>query len=168
MGMRKPIWRSGDRRPWKGSVETIPRGWKLCDDMIDRAIVGAGGLRAHGEQFGANKVRPPAQQVTIYNHTITETQMPYINYKYQRTSQIETLLGEPNIGAVTVPNNAWSAGVATGRSTPYTVAVRARNDETFTNMRGGGSYHSHGVGVTSPTDMDVVQASVAILWIEKL
>lgn len=62
-------WKSGDVKIHSGTLEDIPNGWELAQDMVDRAVVGAGNLYSKGQQFGADTVATD-------QHTLVEGQMP--------------------------------------------------------------------------------------------
>lgn len=60
-------WKSGDLKIHSGTLEDIPNGWELAQDMVDRAVVGAGNLYSKGQQFGADTV-------ATQDHTLSEAQ----------------------------------------------------------------------------------------------
>ncbi|NOI13808.1 hypothetical protein [Vibrio hepatarius] len=70
-------WKSGDLKIHSGTLEDIPNGWELAQDMVDRAVVGAGNLYSKGQQFGA--VNAATQQSTL-----SEAQGPVHVHKFDR------------------------------------------------------------------------------------
>lgn len=78
-------WKSGDRRLWRGTLESIPKGWVIDDDTKDRAVVGAGGEHQNGATFGED-----SQQTDT--HTLSESQMPAHRHSMSvySTSNIDT------------------------------------------------------------------------------
>ncbi len=162
-------YQSGDIRIHNGSVDNIPIGWVLCDglngtpNMVDRAIVGAGGAYSHKQLFGSDSRTP---SISVSSHTLSQSQMPAKSTVYQRFSHLASLT-ESRAGLATreVPNNGWSDTVETGRSTPRTVAVKVKNSNTSLSVGGSGSAHNHGA---SSSAVDTRQKSVAVIWIMKL
>jgi len=69
-------WKSGDLRIWSGEIEDIPNGWELAQEMIDRAVVGAGGQYTKGQQFGADSA-------ATNSTTLSVSQMPSHNHSLQ-------------------------------------------------------------------------------------
>lgn len=64
-------WKSGDVKIHSGTLEDIPNGWELAQDMVDRAVVGAGNLYSKGQQFGADSRTP-----VVDDHTLSTDQLP--------------------------------------------------------------------------------------------
>ena len=54
---------------WSGSIASIPYGWRLCEALKDRFILGAGGRRAIGAAGGKEE------------HTLTVEEMPSHSHK---------------------------------------------------------------------------------------
>ena len=64
---------------WSGSIANIPSGWALCNgsngtpNLLNRFIVGAGGVYASGDTGGADKVQLTVEEMPRHRHT------PYVN-----------------------------------------------------------------------------------------
>ena len=62
---------------WSGSIDTIPKGWALCDgqngtpDLRNRFIVGAGGTHTEGEIGGNDSITLTVGQLPSHTHTGT-------------------------------------------------------------------------------------------------
>ncbi|WCE31112.1 hypothetical protein [Vibrio sp. SCSIO 43137] len=136
-------WQSGDRRLWHGSADSIPKGWVIDGDTLDRAIVGAGGTHQSGAQFGEDTKRTNA-------HTLSEAQIPY-HYHLQAGVISDGYEGAAIYGVEEVGGGFREdyGNVPYGASHPRT------------SSKGGSQAHDHG-------NMDVRQKSVALYVIRKL
>lgn len=133
-------WKSGDLRIWSGELDNIPNGWELATEMIDRAVVGAGGAYAKGQKFGADSRTP---SISVNNHTLSTSRMPSHSH-----------------GARTVISGGGSTRAAsrndTSNSFDYSIP---------TNGAGSSGAHNHGA---SSSAVDTRQQSIAVIWIRKL
>jgi hypothetical protein len=139
-------WKSGDLRIWSGSIENIPNGWELATEMIDRAVVGAGGAYSKGQQFGADSVGTQSR-------TLAASQMP----------SHEHLLNMTHSGWTDVFGAQWMSD--TNRVAP---AIRSglgnlSYPQSWAPIEhnGGNAAHDHGA-------VDTRQKSIAVIWIRKL
>ena len=55
---------------WKGSVDTIPVGWQLCEELKDKFILGAGADFAVGATGGARTHRLTVEEMPTHGHPI--------------------------------------------------------------------------------------------------
>ena len=131
-------WKSGDLRIWSGDIENIPNGWELTQEMIDRAVVGAGGQYTKGQIFGADSRTP---SINVNNHTLSQAQMPWHEHWLQSDG------GGGNTSGI--------LGTSGGGS------FYGKN----TNAAGSSSAHNHGA---SSSAVDTRQKSIAVIWIRKL
>lgn len=156
-------WKSGDLRIWSGEIDDIPNGWELATEMIDRAVVGAGGAYAKGQKFGADSRTPakpsvsvskPSVSVSISNHTLSTARMP------SHTHSVPLFDG-------------YSSGVKQIRSG----GTAGQTGTDNTNSNGSSGAHNHGatvsVGNITATvgnvgAVDTRQSSIAVIWIRKL
>lgn len=53
---------------WKGSLDNIPTGWKLCEELKDKFILGAGGDFEVGATGGARKHKLTVQEMPSHAH----------------------------------------------------------------------------------------------------
>lgn len=97
-------WKSGDLRIHSGTLDDIPNGWELASEMVDRAVVGAGGAYSKGQAFGADSRTP---SISVDNHTLSSSRVPAKNYSYGVTGstggtialyRISSVHGTTNIG----------------------------------------------------------------------
>lgn len=140
-------WTSGDIKIHAGTLDDIPNGWELADEMIDRAVVGAGGAYEVGQQFGADEATPIiSTSVWVNNHTLSIAQMPSHSHKAQ-----------------------WGAGSGlTGPYTPYTKALNSWQSGRISST-GSSHAHNHGAGASSSSSaINTRQKSIAVIWIRKL
>ncbi|WP_406733436.1 hypothetical protein RJD39_04720 [Vibrio scophthalmi] len=68
-------WKSGDLKIHSGTLNDIPNGWELAIDMVDRALVGAGGQYSKGLKFGSDSV-------ATNNRTLSEANGPAHSHSY--------------------------------------------------------------------------------------
>ncbi len=59
------LYKSGDIKIHRGTLDDIPAGWELATDMMDRAVVGAGNQYAKGQQFGADSRGTQARTLSV-------------------------------------------------------------------------------------------------------
>lgn len=137
-------WKSGDLRIWSGEINNIPSGWELATEMIDRAVVGAGGAYSKGQKFGSDS-KTPSISVWVDNHTLSAAQMPSHGHSY-------------NTG--TTPNSGSASNDVQGTSVHYST-------NRSTNGAGNSWAHNHGAGASSSA-IDTRQKSIAVIWIRKL
>ncbi len=60
---------------WSGSIASIPYGWRLCEALKDRFILGAGGKKRVGEEGGTEE------------HTLTVDEMPAHSHGFSSPSK---------------------------------------------------------------------------------
>lgn len=135
-------WKSGDLRIWSGDIGNIPSGWELAVEMVDRAVVGAGGAYSKGQKFGSDS-KTPSISVWVNNHTLSKAQMP----------QHEHWLQSDGGGG----NSSGILGTSGGG--PF----YGKN----TNQAGSSGAHNHSAGASSSA-IDTRQKSIAVIWIRKL
>jgi microcystin-dependent protein len=147
-------WKVGDVRIWTNPIIDIPQGWQLCDgtngtpNMIDRALVGAGGVYSHGQLFGADSRTPSVSvnnttlatgHLPSHKHNLTATRSD--GYTYYGANRIYTT---SNGGPLNSSNGMVSSGVA---------------------ATGSNVAHNHGASASA---VDTRQKSVAVHWIMKV
>ncbi|WP_311568395.1 hypothetical protein [Photobacterium arenosum] len=138
-------WKPGDLRIHPGTLDDIPLGWELAEDMIDRAVVGAGGQYAKGQNFGGDSFRPAKPAVTVQNHTLTQAQMPAHNHNGQALVWRGTADAK-----ISFKDYEW------------------RQESAATSSAGSNGSHAHGVSVGEVGEVDTRQLSIAVIWIRKL
>lgn len=106
-------WKSGDRRLWRGTLESIPKGWVIDDDTKDRAVVGAGNDYECGQTFGADSKASD-------NKTLSEANLPPHRHSY---SQYSGAGGSPGLGGY--GGGSRMTGY-TGGGEPFSVNVDTR------------------------------------------
>lgn len=55
---------------WKGSISTIPAGWKLCEELKDKFILGAGADFVVGATGGARTHQLTVEEMPTHGHPI--------------------------------------------------------------------------------------------------
>lgn len=53
---------------WSGSISSIPAGWRLCQALKDRFILGAGGRYEVGKKDGESEVTLKVEQMPSHSH----------------------------------------------------------------------------------------------------
>jgi hypothetical protein len=138
-------WKVGDVRIWTNPIIDIPQGWQLCDgtngtpNMVDRALVGAGGVYSHGQLFGADSRTP---SVSVNNTTLATGHLP--SHAHGQNFNYANANGGPNPVGFNNVTTAFS-----------------RN----TNATGSNVAHNHGASASA---VDTRQKSVAVHWIMKV
>ncbi|MCF7355080.1 tail protein [Vibrio phage vB_VruC_PG21] len=167
-------WKKGDLRIWSGELENIPNGWELAEEMIDRAVVGAGGAYSKGQKFGNNTQRPDKPSVSVSKPSVSVSK-PSVSVSVQNhtlsTSRIPAHGHSGTAGANAGTGSQFAASTMTGRT-------------LSTNNAGSSGAHNHGatvsVGNISATvgnitatvgnvgTVDTRQESIAVIWIKKI
>ncbi len=133
-------WDAGDLKIHSGTLEDIPFGWELAEEMVDRAVVGAGGTYSKGQRFGGDFVTPDSPNISINSRTLAKSQLPVLNVEY---------------------------GVTGGTSSPARL-YRCATLHGTVNLGGSGASHDHPVTVGKMNSIDTRQQSIAVIWIRKL
>lgn len=151
-------WKSGDLKIHSGTLDDIPSGWELASEMIDRAIVGAGGVYAKGQKFGTDSVTPakPSVSVSVANHTLSTARVPSHNHH-------EGFAADTTSGAKYGTTNV-------GSYMPSRTTGNTKTNSTNTSSSGSSGAHNHGtsVSVGNVGAVDTRQKSIAVIWIRKL
>ena len=53
---------------WSGSIASIPYGWRLCEALKDRFILGAGGKKRVGEEGGKAEHQLTIEEMPSHYH----------------------------------------------------------------------------------------------------
>lgn len=172
-------WKKGDLRIWGGELNNIPNGWELASEMIDRAIVGAGGVYAKNQKFGNNTQRPakpsvnvskpsvsvskPSVSVTVQNHTLSTSRIPAHNhpidaYTNSTTGKIANTITLDELNDTKVSKSTANAGSSGAHNHGATVTV-GNISATVGNIT---------ATVGDVGTVDTRQLSIAVIWIRKL
>lgn len=150
-------WKKGDLRIWSGELDNIPNGWELASEMIDRALVGAGGVYAKNQKFGLDSRTPakPSVTVSVQNHTLSTARTPV--HKHKET------------GLNNYTNRADGYSGATAQRAAGSLAGVTIVDTGMQSV-GSSQAHAHGasVSVGNVGAVDTRQLSIAVIWIRKL
>ncbi|WP_325892733.1 hypothetical protein [Grimontia sp. NTOU-MAR1] len=144
-------WKAGDVKIHSGTLDDIPSGWELAADMVDRAVVGAGGAYNVGQQFGADEVTPNiTTSVWVNNHTLSLAQMPSHAHPLPTRK----------------PGSSLSQS---GYVNIDVVSTATRTSPLNSNNAGSSHAHAHGAGASSSSSaINTRQKSIAVIWIRKL
>ncbi|WP_026725555.1 hypothetical protein [Flavobacterium sasangense] len=143
----------GTIQMWGGEIGNIPSGWKLCNgndgtpNLIDRFIVGAGGIYNVGDFGGLNSVQLSVEQMASHSHNGTTQSAGSHNHSIS----INQSGSHTHSGHVIQASGDWKGGGnnSAPNSTSYPGNVSTSGLHTHTANIANSGVHNHNFSTDS-------------------